>query len=605
MTDDAKRSTIQGLIAKGAHLVRVGADKRPFDAAWQEAPWTGEGAFVEIAHVPGRIGYLVCDVDVLAEAAREAITWIRDRLGMELFSVRTPSGGWHLYYRVGAGQEIPNWRMQWGDLRCDSGYAILWGAGAGMLLSSLSDEDPVAPMGRDIVLSRLAPGRKVAQEAPAPRGAGGRGHVEGDRNNGLYDKCLAALANEADPEPWIEKAVREAKEAGLPFKEIDEAVASARKSHAAQNAPRRVEVPPGTSALGKVVLGWRREVEGVLVTREHEISAKALRRVDSIVRKDTTDAIHRMHEVSRAWGEGGDPSVEALYRSRVAEMVQGGLDWSLDVEPRWLVEGFLPLHRLNFVFAKGGIGKTRIAIQAALGGASGCGIWLPGSTGHSSIRVRAPLRVLMVSWEDTQRGVMRALKHAARVLGIEDVQAAVEDRFQFFYAGRLGPLWAPTGGSGHISTIGGLTDAGLWLLEKMPDFDLAILDPLAAVYGSDENARGLVRPFISCIDEAAQDAECTVLVLGHSSKEHVVSGSTDWENAVRSVLSLEVVERKEQPKPGKKATLQGRGVCLSVVKLNEAVEPDPVWLVPGPDGYGWCTATREESEAVFTPLPEV
>ena len=128
----------------------------------------------------------------------------------------------------------------------------------------------------------------------------------------------------------------------------------------------------------------------------------------------------------------------------------------------------------------------------------------------------------------------------------------------------------------------------------MAKYELVVLDPLAAVYASDENQRGMVRAFVGAMDGLCQQHGCTMLVLAHSSKEQVVSGSTDWKNAVRVVLVLEAVKRKVRPPEGQTGTwpVEQVGVRLYAEKMNEAVKPSPVWLDHGKDHRGWIGVER-------------
>ena len=61
-----------------------------------------------------------------------------------------------------------------------------------------------------------------------------------------------------------------------------------------------------------------------------------------------------------------------------------------------------------------------------------------------------------------------------------------------------GPVWGPKPGT-HVATVAGITAAGerLRRYAETKDARLLVIDPLAAAYASDENARGLVRAFCS------------------------------------------------------------------------------------------------------------
>ena len=614
-----EEAVIKRLLDAGAHLVRCGADKVPFDKAWQDAPWSGAGETVHVGMVPGRSDWLVVDVDVKGiplcddpEAIlSQRISEVHQALGGEVLVTPTPSGGAHLWYPVfGSHPAIPNGKL-WsrgrpiGDLRCDGGFVVLWEPeavahlleeyGHGLRMDRTKALDKLAELRK--APERAAGGHSQRDSASTPGGGSGsgtrgaRGHVEGDRNEGLYAKVFAALMNDADPEPAIDAAVDDAVRAGLSLDEVHATVMSARKGAAAA-----MERPEDDGSLfGPVVDGWRAEEARAMLSRQASIASGALGRIEALLHGDVHDAVRVMRRVARAHDEGGDAAVRAAYRSRVLDQVRPGMRWSDPEATEWLVRGWLPLNRLAFLFAVGGIGKTRLAAQLALALAAGHAEWLAGDGAPSIPLDGVKRRVLFVSWEDTERSMRRMLVNAAQALELGAPQDLLGDRFEFIYAGKLGPLWAPAGHSGHTSTLSGLTQAGHWLLDEMERYDVVILDPLAAVYASDENQRGLVRSFIGTLDEACQDRACTLLVLAHSSKEHLVSGSTDWQNGVRCVLAVEEdVETDKDPADKRRNVVVSRALRLSVVKMNEARKPMPRWIAER--SGGWYATTRNRAQ---------
>ena len=73
---------------------------------------------------------------------------------------------------------------------------------------------------------------------------------------------------------------------------------------------------------------------------------------------------------------------------------------------------------------------------------------------------------------------------------------------------------------------------------------LVILDNVAQIFAGQENDRSEVTSFCNLLTAIAGDFNCAVLLLGHTAKMDgsKYSGSTAWDNAVRSRLFL---ERKE------------------------------------------------------------
>ena len=87
---------------------------------------------------------------------------------------------------------------------------------------------------------------------------------------------------------------------------------------------------------------------------------------------------------------------------------------------------------------------------------------------------------------------------------------------------------------------------------------LVILDTLADVYPANENDRAKVRQFIGILRGLAIRQGCAVLLLGHPSLSGLssgtgTSGSTAWNNSVRSRLYLErMVQSGYEPDPDRR-----------------------------------------------------
>ena len=599
------QDSITRLQSLGAWLVRCGADKAALDKAWQEAPWSGAGEAPLVGIIPGRSDWAVVDIDPPKTKGdmpvHERFAAVRHALGDPAFTNPTPSGGFHWWYRLEAGGEpVPNWKLIVGDLRVDNGYVVLW---APERVAEAISEDEGYQHTREGLTRLLSPLRASGGHVQQQGGKRGRGHVEGDRNSGLFDKVLAAMVNDPDPEPAIAKAVKDAKEAGLPFSEIDATVASARKRATPHRKERQAERlrPEPLSDIGIAISEFREQEAKERLTKLDQAAREALRRVGAVVRNDGNDPLVRMRQVARAWDDGQDTAVRKLFSKAVLDKVRGGIDWSQDYTLQWLVPGWVPRWRLAFLYAMGGIGKSRLSVQLALAKALGLDTWVPGGTGRPGIGLDAePVRVAFVSWEDDGTDMHRMLAQAAHALGVESdaVEQVLNDRLCFYDVGGMGPIWSP-GADKHTSVVASVTDAGIWLRGLMDDFDLVFVDPIAAAYGSEENVRTLVRDFISYWDTAAREAQCNLLMLGHSSKEHLVSGSTDWANGVRCVLGAEWRERTDVVNKHGKKDVVARALQLRTVKLNGAVKAAPVWLAPGPDGHGWRVTTRKESESCF------
>ena len=240
------------------------------------------------------------------------------------------------------------------------------------------------------------------------------------------------------------------------------------------------------------------------------------------------------------------------------------------VSPRdWLVSNWLATRAVTLLTGKGGQGKSSVALQlagdVATGGAACAAI--ENSPFHVDEGAE-PATALFVSWEDDQDEIDRRCK----MLEIED-----NGNVHFVEALGRGPLWAPMGASLHTSTHGGWTDLAEWLFTEVAShrYRLLVLDPLASIYGCNENDRALVREFMSALHLQAATLQCAIMVIAHPPKsDSAYSGSTDWHAAARTVLTLTEEEKGE----GKDSHPTGN-LVLACIKSNYGPRPEQIVLV--------------------------
>lgn len=199
-------------------------------------------------------------------------------------------------------------------------------------------------------------------------------------------------------------------------------------------------------------------------------------------------------------------------------------------EREWLVAGWIPKGHVTSLYGKGASGKSLLAMQLGIAVATGTS-WLG---------------------MDVQQGP---------VLGMfcEDDDGEMKRRAANIFAAQLLPADEVSGL--HLSARIGLDnvlmdyrrDGHSWpsaLLDQLREQcqlirpTLVILDNIAQIFAGCENDRSQVTPFVNALSGLANDFQCSVLLLGHPAKADgsAFSGSTAWENAVRSRLLLESAE---------------------------------------------------------------
>ena len=216
-------------------------------------------------------------------------------------------------------------------------------------------------------------------------------------------------------------------------------------------------------------------------------------------------------------------------------------------QPRqWLVDESLPAGRVALLTGEGGAGKSRLALQLAAGVASGGDNrqWIAGANGVLRFGSAVPpegASVVFASWEDEPDEFYRRL-HQISGKSAPWVTPQRLEKLRLVNMVGEGPIWAPAPGR-HISTLAEITATGERLRRQCEreDARLLVLDPLAAAYAADENARGLVRAFVSHWDAWGQANNCAILILVHPPKSAGVyyAGSTDWQGAARALWTLQ------------------------------------------------------------------
>ena len=266
---------------------------------------------------------------------------------------------------------------------------------------------------------------------------------------------------------------------------------------------------------------------------------------------------------------------------------------------QWLIDERLPASRVTLFTGEGGAGKSRLILQLAAGVASGGddGQWVASPSRVIRLGNAVPTdgaNVVFASWEDEPEEFYRRL-HQISGSAAPWVKPQRLQKLHIVNLVGEGPVWAPPRGR-HISTMAELTVTGerIRSLCEQLDARLLVLDPLAAAYAADENARGLVRAFVSHWDAWGQANDCAVLILAHPPKSAGTSyaGSTDWQGAVRALWTLQAeIEKAPQPVP---TTWQ-----LAFIKGNYGPKPEPLRLRWDTNGGGlrWQVMGTDHSAA--------
>ena len=204
------------------HFVLCRPNKMPIGAEWQKRAVAQDRADAHreggglIGLIPGSINALVVDVDTKEasdEWRRQAVADLANKFGDPALATVTQSGGLHLWYSVPKDRPRvgnSNWQAggYGGQVRCDSGFVVLWDYPGWRHAFDAGAFDPDNPLACEIAYANLV--RPDGSELS---------WSEGQRNETLNALAFAAgFSNDSDA---LVEARTKALEAGLNAKEVD------------------------------------------------------------------------------------------------------------------------------------------------------------------------------------------------------------------------------------------------------------------------------------------------------------------------------------------------------------------------------------------------
>ncbi|MER9900109.1 AAA family ATPase [Mesorhizobium sp. M0130] len=217
-------------------------------------------------------------------------------------------------------------------------------------------------------------------------------------------------------------------------------------------------------------------------------------------------------------------------------------DWCGLPVPRreWFIEDMVPMRQVTILNGDGGVGKSLLALQIAAASAM--------SVDTLGLEPLAK-PVLYLGAEDGADEFHRRLADIVAHHG-----AGFDDLFRF----RLLPLADRDALLCVPNRAGVMEPTTLWkrIVATIQDLKpgLVVLDTAADLFGGDEIKRSQVRQFISMLRKVAMESECAIMLLAHPSVAGMQSGSgssgsTAWNNSVRSRLYLTRPEGKDDSDP--------------------------------------------------------
>lgn len=208
----------------------------------------------------------------------------------------------------------------------------------------------------------------------------------------------------------------------------------------------------------------------------------------------------------------------------------------------WLVGDLVPSETVTLLGGDGGTGKSLLALQLATAVAHGGFAWLGRHVDSGN--------VVFVSAEDDRDELHR---RAADVARVEGVQLADLNKLKLRSLAGEDALLSASERDGSLKATDLFDALDVYIGTVAPS--LLVLDTLADLFPGNENDRAQARQFIGLLRGLAIRHQCAVLLLSHPSLSGMgsgtgTSGSTAWNNSVRSRLYLErVIQDGYEPNP--------------------------------------------------------
>lgn len=205
-------------------------------------------------------------------------------------------------------------------------------------------------------------------------------------------------------------------------------------------------------------------------------------------------------------------------------------------EREWFIKGLVPAGTVTLLSGDGGVGKSLLGLQIAVAAAAGV---------ETLGLAPNPGGALYIGAEDSEDEFHRRVDDICRGLGIkvsdlDDLEIVpLADRDALLSVAQNDGTMAPT---------------ALWQKVRARALSfgpcLIVLDTAADLFGGDEIKRAQARQFIAMLRKLAMETGAAVLLLSHPSVSGMqsgtgTSGSTGWNNSVRSRLYLTRPEGKD------------------------------------------------------------
>ena len=515
---------------KGWPVFPVGNNKLPAIKQWEKMATTSAEQIknwfdtmliggCNFGFTPGRADIAVIDVDVNKELKNGGTVNGEDSLAAyckemggtlpETFTVRTPSGGKHYYFKTPkGGVRSQNAFLPAVDVKAGGGYVVAAGAenaAGGLYVVEKDVACATLPQWFIDAYGRAGAQKKANSEMPISY----RAKITADTPEKIEDAVSIIenwqYADEGERNTNLFQLSRELCRAGISLAKAEELYAEYGIDH--------IGLDPDSY-----------EVRATMKSAYTDMSDFGI------------DSEEGRMGFFALFDELPDDEDDAASGAVSKSKIPFGVDWTeLEArnipERRWFVENWLSADEGYTVLfsGRGGVGKSGLVLDLARSlatGADWCGM-----------KVKRGAKTMYVSCEDSEEEIARRIQKRLALDGSAVPQGVVKIVSRL---GRDNLLCSFDNRSGKLKTekfyheLKNEARAFFGI-----DGGVLVLDTLADIYGANENDRTQVSTFVKyLLGRLGRDLGVTIIVLAHPAKGTAIagqgfSGSTAWEGAFR------------------------------------------------------------------------
>lgn len=496
-------------------------------------------------------GLVVLDVDT-KDGKSGAEDWKRalNELGDAplTYSVQTPSGGYHFYYAVDQAVGAHKVFGEGIDVRSHHGYVV----GAGSVINGKTyDELPIAD-----TIERLPVPWLARTAAPKARAASQQALVELDAPEAILAAVRLLVGLEAPSEGNRDdatfRAVCQVKDLGVSEEVCFELVA--------EHLNARASPPMSLSKVKQKVrsaYGGNSQNQPGIASPDHHFGD-----IDADMLPVAVDEPGRPTEPPKGRFVPFDASIDPA-----------------DLPPRpWLAKGLLLRQDLTILVAPGAAGKSTLSMLWTLALVTGRGelIGTPDAIKEKS-------RVGIINFEDRKLELYRRFHAACET---HDVDRHLLQESVFLYEG---PPMILAGRKGNMPIRGRAVEE-LKAFVREHKLDCLIVDPFVATHRLSENDNGEMDMVARLYIEIAEQTNCSVCLVHHSSKpgqassdgfatsQHSARGASAIVNAARIQLNFFPMSERDAQENGVPPKRRHHYVRLDGSKTNFSLgDGQPDW----------------------------